>query len=414
MNKQNTGTQNHTVSPGRELSQAARDQLLREWNRTQAPYPRSKRIPELFEEQAQRTPEAVALVYRDQHLTYRQLNDQADALAGQLRRMGVGPEAPVGICLLRSLEMVVGLYAIHKAGGAYVPMDPGYPPERLAFMLEDTQAPVLLTQHALQNLLPPARARILCVDSLPASPETRTTSWSGEPPLPRVPGPSPHSSENLAYVIYTSGSTGKPKGVMVRHRNVVNFFSGMDKVLGKEPGVWLAVTSISFDISVLELFWTLTRGFKVVLLEDETARARKFIQPKRPGDEARYAAADQILRHGVTHLQCTPSQARLMMQDASTRAALRQVKRLLFGGEVLPPDLVQQVQGGGELLNMYGPTETTIWSTCHPVTRAGGSIAIGRPLANTTIYLLDEHFQPVPVGVAGELFIGGQGVARGY
>ena len=205
------------------------------------------------------------MVFEDQQLTYRQLNERADKLAEELRQLGVGPDVLVGICMLRSLEMVIGLYAIHKAGGAYVPLDPGYPPERLAFMLEDSQAPVLLTQEALRETLPPTQAKVLCVDASDQAPRPRATATR-----PRAPS----SSDNLAYVIYTSGSTGKPKGVMVRHRNAVNFFSGIDLAIGRGPGVWLAVTSISFDISVLELFWTLTRGFKVVLQGDSDAGGR--------------------------------------------------------------------------------------------------------------------------------------------
>ncbi len=397
------------------LIEAEQRLLLKDWNQTQAAYPRSKCIHHLFEEQAQRTPDAVALVFEDQQLTYRQLNERADQLAGELRRLGVGPEVRVGICMTRSLEMVVGLYAIHKAGGAYVPMDPAYPLERLAFMLEDAQAPVLLTQQALRELLPASTAKMVFVDAFL---ETEAPAPGGAEPQP---SPEANQSgtvtpDNLAYVIYTSGSTGKPKGVMVRHRNAVNFFTGMDRAIGRGPGVWLAVTSISFDISVLELFWTLTRGFTVVLQGDEATGARlRALRPHPPASRGGdYTGAGQILRHGVTHFQCTPSLAGMMLQDPKTRDALRRVKHFLFGGEPLPPALIGQLAGSGEIFNMYGPTETTVWSTVHPVTRHGGTIAIGRPIANTEIYLLDPQLQPVPIGVPGELFIGGAGVARGY
>jgi amino acid adenylation domain-containing protein len=385
---------------------AGRQRPLTAWNETRVDYPESECIHSLFAQQAQRTPEAVAVVYEDQQLTYRQLNERADQLARGLQQLGVGPEVRVGICLFRSLEMVVGLYAIHKAGGAYVPMDPGYPAERLALMLEDAQVPVLLTQSVLLDLLPPTSAKLVCVDALePTAPNSQPATLNLQPVTP----------ENLAYVIYTSGSTGKPKGVMVRHRNVVNFFTGMDMAIGRDPGVWLAVTSISFDISVLELFWTLTRGFKVVLLGDEPTGSRlRALRSKHPVNGASYTAADQIVRHGVTHLQCTPSLAGMMVQDPKTMPALRHVKHFLFGGEPLPPALVAQLAGCGEIFNLYGPTETTIWSTVHPVTRNGGVISIGRPIANTQVYVLDEHLQPVPVGEAGELFIGGAGVVRGY
>ena len=208
------------------------------------------------------------------------------------------------------------------------------------------------------------------------------------------------ASHNLAYVIYTSGSTGKPKGVMVENRNVVNFFTGMDRAIGCAPGVWLAVTSVSFDISVLELLWTLTRGFKVVV----------------HGDEGTATIADEITRHGVTHLQMTPSLARMLTLDARAFAALGSLKQMLLGGEAVPASLIHHLRQvfSGEIHNMYGPTETTIWSTTYRVEEPGSTVSIGRPIANTQIYLLDAELQPVPAGEIGELFIGGDGVARGY
>ena len=208
------------------------------------------------------------------------------------------------------------------------------------------------------------------------------------------------ASHNLAYVIYTSGSTGKPKGVMVENRNVVNFFTGMDRAIGCEPGVWLAVTSVSFDISVLELLWTLTRGFKVVV----------------HGDEGTGTIADEITRHGVTHLQMTPSLARMLTLDARAFAALGSLKQILLGGEAVPASLIHHLRQvfKGEIHNMYGPTETTIWSTTYRVEDVGSTVSIGRPIANTQIYLLDAELNPVPAGEVGELFIGGDGVARGY
>ena len=217
---------------------------------------------------------------------------------------------------------------------------------------------------------------------------------------------SPHAvgtnaaSHNLAYVIYTSGSTGKPKGVMLENRNVINFFTGMDRAIGCAPGVWLAVTSVSFDISVLELLWTLTRGFKVVV----------------HGDEGTATIADEITRHGVTHLQMTPSLARMLTLDARAFAALSSLKQMLLGGEAVPASLIHHIRQifSGEIHNMYGPTETTIWSTTYRVEERGSTVSIGRPISNTRIYLLDAELQLVPVGDIGELFIGGDGVARGY
>ena len=220
------------------------------------------------------------------------------------------------------------------------------------------------------------------------------------PTKARTPSTCNAASHNLAYVIYTSGSTGKPKGVMVENRNVVNFFTGMDRAIGCEPGVWLAVTSVSFDISVLELLWTLTRGFKVVV----------------HGDEGTGTIADEITRHGVTHLQMTPSLARMLTLDARAFAALGSLKQMLLGGEAVPASLIHHIRQvfNGEIYNMYGPTETTIWSTTYRVEEMGSTVSIGRPIANTQIYMLDAELQPVPAGEIGELFIGGDGVARGY
>ncbi|HVS52166.1 MAG TPA: MupA/Atu3671 family FMN-dependent luciferase-like monooxygenase [Opitutaceae bacterium] len=750
------------------LTPAEKQSALVAWNATERDYPRERCLHELFEAQVARTPDATALVFDDAALTYAELNARAEALAAQLRGHRVGPDVLVGICVERSLEMMVGLLAIHKAGAAYVPLDPTYPKERIAFMLQDSRAPVLVTQLSLLPKLPAHQAAVICVDS--ASEPTATTETVATRPTTKP--------ENLAYVLYTSGSTGNPKGVMVTHRNVVNFFAGMDDVLGREPGVWLAVTSISFDISVLELFWTLARGFKVVILSDaarmpgrteaahgtaprkkpldfslfyfasedasangdryrlllegakfadrhgfkavwtperhfhsfgglypnpsvvgaaiaavtervqiragsvvsplhhpariaeewsvvdnlshgrvgvsfasgwhdrdftlrpENFAARKDVmrqsietvrqlwrgetleftggrgnrvgvkiypQPvqrelpvwitaagspetfklagemganvlthllgQELGDLAKkielYRAArrahghdggcvtialhtfvgenldavrekvrgplmryladsadllkgltqalypgaemknltpeetqalvefsfnryfelcgllgtpetcrkilaklaqtgvdevaclidfgvdvesalqslklldqvraeaqatvapeclaprrtvslpEQMARHGVTHLQCTPSFARMLAQSDESLAALKSLRKLLIGGEAFPTGLAEQLRGEltADIVNMYGPTETTIWSTWHAVDAepsATGAVPIGRPLANQQVYVLDPHRQPLPVGVPGELWIAGDGVARGY
>ncbi|HEX4644391.1 MAG TPA: condensation domain-containing protein, partial [Verrucomicrobiae bacterium] len=260
------------ADPGRRLSQlpllaeAERNQILSGWNNTAAEFPKDKCIHRLFEKQAERTPDAVALVFEDERLTYRELDGRTDELAHELQSLGVGPDVRVGVCVRRSLEMMVGLLGILKAGGCYVPLDPAYPKERSAFMLEDAQMPVLLTQEKLADGFKREnpKLKVICLDAPRSAPPAKplaTRPESGAKP------------ENLAYVIYTSGSTGKPKGVMVTHRNVLNFFAGMDRMLGTKPGVWLAVTSISFDISVLELFWTLARGFRVVVQPDDDRSA---------------------------------------------------------------------------------------------------------------------------------------------
>jgi natural product biosynthesis luciferase-like monooxygenase protein len=766
------------ANPDQKLSQLPlltteeKQRTLVEWNATGAEYPRVRCIHRLFEEQVARTPDATALVFDEQELSYAELNARANRLAAQLREQGVGPDVLVGVCVERSLEMMIGLLAIHKAGGAYVPLDPTYPKERIGFMLQDSQAPVLLTQLSLMAKLPPHNATVICLDADTAA-GAADLAVSANVETAQDP-------ESLAYVLYTSGSTGNPKGVMVTHRNVVNFFAGMDRALGAEAGTWLAVTSISFDISVLELFWTLTRGFKVVLLsdaakmpglaeakkqaaatkkaldfslfyfasEDESANGDRYrlllegakfadthgfkaiwtperhfhsfgglypnpavtsaaiaavtqrlqiragsvvsplhhplriaeewsvvdnishgrvgvsfangwhdrdftlrpenfadrrnvmrqnidtvrqlwrgeavefkggrgnpvpvkvyprpIQQELPcwitaagnpdtfkmagemgtgvlthllgqelddlakkiklyrqarrdaghdegcvtialhtfvgenleevkrkvhdplcrylGDsvdllagltQALYPGAEikslkpeekqalieysfnryfdlcgllgtpetcrkilaklasigvdeiaclidfgvdadsalkslellatvreefqaqqanaapaasarktvslteQMQRHAVTHLQCTPSFARMLASGGETLTALKSLKKLMVGGEALPIGLAEQLRGelSGDIVNMYGPTETTIWSTTHQVANeptSTGAVAIGRPLANQQVYVLDANRQPLPVGVPGELWIAGDGVARGY
>lgn len=398
------------ADPGQNLSRLPlltkreRRQVLQEWNRTETRFASDKCIHELFERQASRTPDKVALAFQEQQLTYRELNEKANQLARRLRSLGVGPDSRVAVCMLRSLELIVALYAVHKAGGAYVPVDPGYPAERIAFMLQDAEVPVLLTQKALADSLPAGSAKVLSVDALPRDGLTNDASNFASGATP----------ENLAYVIYTSGSTGKPKGVMVRHRNVVNLFTGLDNAIGREAGTWLALTSISFDISVLELFWTLTRGFKVVIHGDEPATVKKALGAASASAMTNVTIAEEISRHSVTHLQCTPSLAGMMLDDIASEHALRKVKTFLFGGEPLPQSLPERIASGARIFNMYGPTETTVWSMVHPIERNGGRISIGRPMANTRVYILDHHLQPTPAGVPGELYIGGDGVARGY
>ncbi len=389
------------------LTPQGKSLLLSNWNATTVEYPKNTYIHTLFERQAARTPEATALVFNDRELTYAELDRRADAMAARLRARGAGPETVVALCAERSLDMMIGLLGILKAGAAYLPLDPAFPADRLAFMLEDSQATVLVTQSRLRSVFAD-RVSVVCIDDEGA--DTALNDHS----LAKIANP---SSEHLAYVLYTSGSTGRPKGVMVSHRNVVNFFTGMDPLVGATPGVWLAVTSISFDISVLELFWTLTRGYKVVILADQAGF--KTAGEQRPAAETIRSIDEQIARHGVTHLQCTPSFARLLTQLPDTLAALRPLRRLLVGGEALPADLAVSLSEAidGELINMYGPTETTVWSTAHRVkTRdlRAGTVEIGRPIANTQVYILDAHRQPVPTGVYGEVYIGGDGVARGY
>jgi amino acid adenylation domain-containing protein len=376
------------------LGEAERALVLEAWNDTAAEVPADRCIHALFEAQAARTPDAVAVVLDDDSLTYRELNERANRLAHHLAHLGAGPEARVGICLERSLEMVVAMLAVLKAGAAYLPLAPSYPADRLSYMLEDSGASLLVTQASLRGLLAADGVRIATVD---ADAETIAAEPAEAPRTPL-------NAENTAYVIYTSGSTGRPKGVQVTHANAASFFAAMDgRVGGTIPGTWLAVTRISFDIHVLELLWTLARGFKVVLYPD-VEQAREEVTIER-----------QIRRHGVTHLQCTPSLAAMLIA-ASGVQALSGLERLLLGGEALPAELAARITGvlPGGLVNMYGPTETTVWSTTHRVADAAGGVPIGRPIANTRVYVLDAALHAVPARIPGELYIGGAGVTRGY
>ncbi|RPH34934.1 amino acid adenylation domain-containing protein, partial [bacterium] len=373
------------------LTPAERRRLLVEWNDTRTDYPKDACIHHLFEAQAERTPDAVAVVSEDRRLTYRELNARANQLAHYLRRRGVGPDVLVGICMERSLEMVVGLLGILKAGGAYVPLDPTYPKERLEFMLRDANPAVLLTQSALQQKVPLEAAEIVKLDA----------DWAAGPVEGKAVG-SPLTNPaavNLAYVIFTSGSTGSPKGVQVAHRSVVNFLTSMKQILGvTEQDVFSAIATISFDISVLEIFLPLSIGAKLVLLNRDTATDGPLL-------------CGAIDKFNPTVIQATPSTWQLLLE-----AGWKNKKTMaLCGGESLPQELLAGLlECAGRAWNLYGPTETTIHSTCCASLNYDGPISIGRPIANTRIYLLDSHLQPVPIGVTGELYIGGDGLARGY
>jgi len=307
----------------------------------------------------------------------------------------------------RSLDMLVALLASLKVGAAYVPLDPFYPADRLKYAVADAKVALVITQEDLRPTVSEFGAPIVAMDAVwPAVSSHRTDPLRLE-----------LSSDSLAYIIYTSGSTGRPKGVMVRHRNVVNFFTGMDEHLVPEkPGVWLAVTSISFDISVLELLWTLARGFRVVLQETNDITEEPSQLAEGPGGKNGYSLPEQVLRHRVTHLQCTPSLTRMILNSQAGRDALGTRDKLLVGGEVLPISLAIELHKAGpkEIWNLYGPTETTVWSTMQKLHRDDKAISIGRPIANTWILVLDEEQKLVPTGVPGELYIGGAGVARGY
>ncbi|QFS52513.1 non-ribosomal peptide synthetase [Nostoc sphaeroides] len=370
------------------LQTSERHHLLVELNNTQIDYPSDQCIHQLFEAQVARTPDEVAVVFQDQQLTYRELNTSANHLAHELRKLNVGPEVLVGICVERTLEMVVELLGILKAGGAYVPLDPLYPTERLAFILEDTQASVLLTQQSLVEKLPQHQARVIYLD----------TDWQAvkaENTYAPVSGVKPN---NLAYLIYTSGSTGKPKGVAIEHRSTVALMDWARQNFSAEQraGV-LASTSICFDLSVFEIFVPLCWGGKVILAENI------LHLPSLP------AVKD------VTLINTVPSAIAELHRINGIPATVGTVN---LAGEPLPSSLVEQLykqETIKQVFNLYGPSEDTTYSTYALVKREKSDFSnIGHPIANTQVYILDRHKQPVPIGVLGEIYIGGCGLARGY
>jgi amino acid adenylation domain-containing protein len=384
--------------------QEKRLQLV-QWNATQAEYPSERCIHELFEEQARRNPGARAVQYEDQSLSYGQLNERADRLAHYLRSHGVGPDTRVGICMERSLEMVVGLLGILKAGGAYVPLDPSYPAERLAYMLADAQPKVLLIQEALRAAIAGTTAQVVALDSRWGEIANGAAS--------RVDARDAGlCSEHAAYVIYTSGSSGKPKGVVVEHRNVVRLFAATQREFSfDERDVWTMFHSFAFDFSVWELWGALLHGGRVVVVPALTARS----------PQAFYRL---VCAEGVTVLNQTPSAfAGMIEAQRKEEKAAHRLRVVIFGGEALEARRLQPwVERHGvdspQLVNMYGITETTVHVTYRRVNRQqveeGGSNLIGRPIGDLRVYLLDRYGRPVPIGVVGEMYVGGAGVARGY
>ncbi|WP_442806827.1 amino acid adenylation domain-containing protein [Streptomyces sp. NBC_01750] len=338
-------------------------------------------------QQAHRTPDATALVDDEGQLTYQELTRRAWGMAAHLRSAGVGADSLVGIHLPRSTELVVAVLATWLAGGAYVPMDPSYPKARLDHMIEDSGLDMIVSTGAGSADIADDRIRILLADALPQT--AHDAPGDGRAATAAL--------SDLAYVIYTSGSTGKPKGVQLEHAQFANFCAAMDERVGGGVGdTWLAVTSLSFDISTLELLWTLTRGYRVVIAE---------------GGPARWA---DYLPYAPTHLQCTPSLARMLLADSDGRALVQGLDRMLVGGEALDRGLARKLLRlcPDGLMNMYGPTETTVWSAAWNA--APGEVALGEPLLNNVLYILDAQGRRVPRGTRGELHIGGLGVARGY
>lgn len=376
------------------LTGEERRQLLVDWNTTAVPTPTAG-LHELVEAQAASRPEAVAVVAEDIVLTYRELDASSTRLANVLRARGVRPGTIIGVFLQRSAGMLVALLGILKTGGAYLPLDPDFPRDRLAFMLEDSGAPLVLTERSLAPDVPPSAADALCIDG-----DEATKARSGAPVPAPTGEPAGIEPDRLAYVLYTSGSTGRPKGVQITHAAIVNFLATMAKRPGLSPDdILVALTTLSFDIAALELFLPLTVGARTVV-----ASSAQAADPGR--------LSDLLEAAGATVVQATPTTWRMLVNAGwPGRPGLK----VLCGGEALPTALAGDLlRLGVELWNMYGPTETTVWSTITPVTSADRGAVIGRPIGNTTVYVLDPRLAPVPIGVPGELHIGGAGVALGY
>ena len=368
------------------LTAIERQQLI---DATEVAYPRETCVHQLFEMQAEKTPDAVAAVSDEREVTYRELNERSNRLARHLIGLGVAPGVLVGICVERSIEMIVGLLGTMKAGGAYIPLDPSYPQERLAFMLRDSGASLILTQSSLRESLP-GDCNVVCLD----------TDWRKIAEEESSNPDSNLNAENLAYVIYTSGSTGRPKGVEITHRSVVNLLCSMSRKPGLTGGdTLMAVTTLSFDIAALELFLPLIVGAKLVIASREVASNGSLL-------------LERLIDSRATVIQATPITFRMVIEAGWNG---QPAMKVLCGGEALPRELADQILARStELWNMYGPTETTIWSAAVRVEPGDGPVLIGGPIDNTQFYVLDAGGQLAPIGVAGELHIGGDGLARGY
>ncbi|MFZ0751733.1 MAG: amino acid adenylation domain-containing protein, partial [Pyrinomonadaceae bacterium] len=369
------------------LAAADRHQVLVEWNNTRTDSSPEHCFHEIFEAQAERFPNHVAAIFEDQQLTYRELNARANQLARHLHNLGVGPDVCVGICVERSLLMLIGLLGIMKAGGAYLPLDPSYPLERLSFMLEDAQTPILLSESQILEALPVSWAQVICLDD-----EWATIALESEENFASGVG-----LGNLAYTIYTSGSTGKPKGVMVEHRGLRNLAEAQVRAFGEPPeGRVLQFASLSFDASIFEIVMALRAGATICLGTRESLL---------PG-----ASLLRLLHEReITNVTIPPSILSLLPADE-----LPALRTIIVAGEACSAENVARWSKGRRFFNAYGPTETTVWATVAQCADPARKPSIGHPIINTEIYLLDQGQQPVPIGASGELYIGGDGLARGY
>ena len=386
------------------LTEAERHQLLVEWNQTAAEYPAHMCLHHCFEAQAEQTPDVVALVSEDQQITYQELNRRADQLACDLRDLGCGPETLVGLCAQRSIEVVIGMWGILKAGGAFVPLDPAYPPERLAFMLEDTHTPIVLTQQHLIDRLPSHAARVVFLEDYTTANDAKASDTVHEYSAGSV------EPMNLAYVIYTSGSTGRPKGVAITHQGVLNNLLDMNRTFGiGTQDRMLAISSLSFDMSVYELLGTLVSGGTVIM-------------PVAALDRDPQQWTRLLVEQQVTVWNTAPSLLEMLMDHVSSLPSLPlcSLRVAFLAGDWIPltlPDRLRAWATGVQVVSLGGATEVSVYSTTYVIGDRDPqwkSIPYGKPQANQSTYVLDALLQPVPIGVRGELYFGGVGLARGY
>ncbi len=373
------------------LSEAEKNKILYVFNNTKTDYPKDKTISELFEEQAKKTPNNTAVVFGMQKLTYKELNEKANSLAYYLRENGIETNNLVGVMVNRSLEMIIGMLAVLKAGGAYIPIDPTYPKDRIEYMLKNSNSKILLTQEHLHDITDFKNCVYIDLsnDSIYSLPNDNPNHTN--------------TPEDLAYVIYTSGSTGLPKGVMLKQKNIVNFVYGIMKEFGfTYKDTIVSITTFSFDIFVLESLLPILNGLKTVITSEEEQTDIKMFN-------------ELCKKNNVTIFQTTPSRLQAMLAKENSFDFIKKLKYILIGGEPFPPALLKQLQESSKarIYNMYGPTETAVWSSLKDLTNAD-KINIGKAISNTQLYILDKFNNPLPVGVPGELFIAGDGVCKGY
>jgi len=383
---------NIKISEIKMLSVTEQNKILYEFNNTKMDYPNTKTISELFEEQVLKTPDDIAVVFKDKSLTYKELNEKANSLAFYLRETKkINRNDFVGIMVNRSLEMIISILAVLKAGGAYIPIDPEYPQDRIEYMLDNSNAKLLLTLEELKDNI--KYENIECVDLF------NNTIYS----LNNNNLSSINDIEDIVYVIYTSGSTGKPKGVMLKHKNIVNFiYATLEKIDLSPKNTMVSITTISFDIFVLESLLPLLNGIKIVIAPEEAQTDAKIFN-------------ELCIKNNVDIIQTTPSRMQALIYDEENCDFIKKANYLLIGGEPFPQNLLEKLHSiyNGKIFNMYGPTETAVWSSIKDLSETS-KINIGSPIGNTQMYILDKFNHPVPVDVPGELFISGDGLAKGY